>query len=489
MNVQNMYINGEWVPAAGGKTRLQRNPATGAEICLTAEGGAEDVARASAAAAESFKAWGKTSAAERAELMNKAADIIDERIEEIARAESLCSGQLLAGSRGDAQSVSSILRYYAGIIGMMRGHSYNQEQGITTVCLREPIGVVGLITPWNAPIVILINALAPAIAAGNTVVIKPSSITPLGTAEVVKCFADAGFPAGVINLVLGSGETIGDAMGNDPRIGKISFTGGTETGKSLIRASASNVKLLALELGGKSPVIVFEDADTDAAIDNIMSMIYSMAGELCIAGSRVLVQSSIYDAFVGKLADRVSRIHVGDPMDEDTEMGPVVSEVQMKKVLGYIETGKAEGARLVTGGHAMTDGEYAKGFFIEPTVFADVTNDMRIAREEIFGPVLCVLRFDTEEEAFDIANDTIYGLAAGCYTKDLGRAWRFAKTVTAAVMWVNTYGPSASENAPICCLKQSGYAVEMGLECLESFTLIKNVSFMEEPIMFGDFRG
>ncbi len=489
MELQKMYIDGEWCEAASKKTRVQVNPATGEEICLTAEGGAEDLDRAADAAAEAFRSWKRTSTAERAALLIKAAELVDERAEQIAKAECVCSGQLLSGCTMDAGTVSAMFRFYAGLIDIPSGHSYNQASYITTISLREPIGVCGVITPWNAPIDILSKAIAPALAAGNTVVIKPSSITPLGTAEVVKCLADAGFPKGVVNLVLGGGSDVGEAMGKNTRIGKISFTGGTETGRSLIRASASNIKKLSLELGGKSPVLVFEDADQDAAIDNIMSMIYSMAGELCVAGSRVLVQDTIYDGFVEKLSDRVSRIHVGLPEDPETEMGPVVSKEQKAKVLHYIELGKAEGGRLTTGGYELTDGIFAAGNFIAPTVFADVTNDMRIAQEEIFGPVLCVEKFSTEEEAFAAANDTIYGLGAGCFTADSGRAWRFAKEVSAACMWVNTYGPSASIASPICCMKQSGYSTLMGVACLESYMNLKNVSFMESPVQFGTFRG
>ena len=489
MELQKMYIDGEWCEAAGKKTRVQVNPATGEEICLTAEGGAEDLDRAADAAAEAFKSWKHTSTEERAALLNKAAALVDERAEQIAKAECVCSGQLLSGCAMDAGTVSRMFRFYAGLIDIPSGHSYNQASYVTTISLREPIGLCGVITPWNAPIDILSKAIAPALAAGNTVVIKPSSITPLGTAEVVKCLADAGFPKGVVNLVLGGGSEVGEAMGKNDRIGKISFTGGTETGRSLIRASASNIKKLSLELGGKSPVLVFEDADQDAAIDNIMSMIYSMAGELCVAGSRVLVQDTIYDGFVEKLSDRVSRIHVGLPEDPETEMGPVVSKEQKAKVLRYIELGKAEGARLTTGGYELTDGIFAAGNYIAPTVFADVTNDMRIAQEEIFGPVLCVEKFSTEEEAFAAANDTIYGLGAGCYTADSGRAWRFTKEVSAACMWVNTYGPSASIASPICCMKQSGYSTLMGVACLESYMNLKNVSFMESPFPFGTFRG
>lgn len=489
MELFKMYINGEWCESSDGKTREQINPSNGESVGFTAEGTVEDVNRAVDAAAEAFASWRLTSTAERAELLRKAADIVDERAEIIAKAECACSGQLYRNCQMDAGTVSAMFRFYAGLVDLPAGMSYNQSPMVTTMTLREPIGVVGVITPWNAPIDILSKAIAPALAAGNTVVVKPSSITPLGTLEVIKCMEDAGFPKGVVNLVLGEGSALGEALGSNMKVGKISFTGGTETGRSLIHASASNIKKLSMELGGKSAVILFDDADVDAAVDNIMYIMYSMAGELCVSCSRALVQDTIYDQVVEKLASRVAKIRVGQSDDPEAEMGPMISKAQVERVMRYIEIGKQEGARLVTGGYRLTEGDFAKGNFVAPTVFADVTNDMRIAQEEIFGPVLVVEKFSTEEEAFAIANDSVYGLGAGCYTKDLGRSMRFAKEVKAACMWVNTYGPSASMACPICCTKQSGYSTLMGVACLESYMDMKQVNFMGEPFEFGWFQG
>lgn len=489
MELYKMFIDGQWCEASNGATREQINPSNGESLGFTAEGTVDDVNRAVDAAAEAFKIWRLTTPAQRAELLRKAADLVDERAEEIARLESGCTGQLLGGCRGDAGTVSAMFRFYAGLAELPSGLSYNQSSKITTVTLREPLGVVGVITPWNAPIDIASKAIAPALIAGNTVVLKPSSITPLGTYAVIRCMEDAGFPKGVINLVLGDGARLGNALGENDKVSKISFTGGTETGRSLIRASASNIKKLSMELGGKSPIIVFDDADLDAAIDNAMTMIYTMAGELCVAGSRLIVQDTVYDTFVKRLTDRVSKIRVGQTDDPATEMGPVISKAQVERALYYIELGKSEGARLTTGGYRLTEGDFAKGYFIAPTVFADVTNDMRIAQEEIFAPVLVVEKFSTEDEAFAIANDTIYGLGAGCYTKDLARSLHFAKEVKAACMWVNTYGPSASKACPLCCTKQSGYSTLMGVQCIESYMDSKEVSFCDNPFPFGAFNG
>jgi len=349
--------------------------------------------------------------------------------------------------------------------------------------------VVGVITPWNAPIDILSKAIAPALAAGNTVVVKPSSLTPLGTEEVIRCLADAGVPEGVVNMVLGSGATLGQRMGEHMKIGRIAFTGGTETGKNLIRASASNVKRLSMELGGKSPLLLFEDGDADVAIDNLMAMIYPYAGEICVAPSRFLVQDTIYDEVVEKITDQVSKIRVGQPTDPETEMGPLVSKSQMERVLNYIEIGKQEGARLTTGGYQLTGEAYERGNYVAPTVFADVTGSMRIAQEEIFGPVVVIEKFSTEEEAFEMANDSIYGLGAAIFTKDVNRSLRFGKEVKAACMWVNTYGPGAGFGPSVCCVKQSGYSTLMGIKCMESYMDSKSFVVMNEGIRFGAFRG
>ncbi len=488
MDICKMYINGEWCESSAGKVRKVTNPSDGNIAGIAAEGSVQDLDRAVEAAEAALESWKKTSTAERAALMLKAADLVDQRIEEIAKAESRANGELLRVCEMDAGTVSAMLRFYAGIIDLPAGSSYNGDPMVTTVTLKEPIGVCGIIVPWNAPIDIASKAIAPALAAGNTVVLKPSSQTPFATALVVECLHEAGFPPGTVNLVLGSGETIGQAMAEHPKINKLNLTGGTETGRDIIRASASNIKKLSLELGGKSAICIFDDADLEAAVENAMYILYSSAGQLCVAGSRLLVQDTVYDRVLEILAEKAPKINVGAADDPEAEMGPVITERQRDRILEYIEIGKQEGARLLTGGKALTGGIFDKGFYIEPTVFADVKNDMRIAQEEIFGPVLVVERFNSEEEAFRMANDSIYGLGAGIYTNDTARGWRFAKEVKAACMWINTYGPSAGFGAPISCVKQSGYSTLMGLACLESYMDTKMVNFMSvDAFQFGWF--
>ena len=483
-----MYINGEWVAAASGKTREICNPATGELVAVVAEGGVEETRLACQAAWEAEKTWKNTTTATRAALLKKAADLLEARKEEIGLQECRHTGRLLATSIGDVVSVATIFRYYAGIIGTASGDSFTASPISSTFNIREPIGVCGLIIPWNSPISIASKCIAPALAAGNTVVIKPSAVTPLGAVEMVKAMEEAGFPKGVVNLVLGEGSVIGTELGENPLVGKVSLTGGTETGKALIRASASNVKKLSLELGGKSPCLIFEDGDMDAAIDNIMNAGFSTAGQLCVAATRSLVQDTIYDAFCEEFVARTKRIRVGLTEDPQTQMGPVISQAQLDRILRYIDIGKQEGATLACGGYRITDAPLDKGYFVAPTIFTDVTNDMTIAQEEIFGPVLVVEKFSTEEEAFQIANDTIYGLGAGIFTADNGRCMRFARAVKAACLFINSYGISGGADTPVCCTKQSGYSTLMGTACLESYMDCKSVTFCHKPMKISRFK-
>ncbi len=492
MNIGKMFINGEWVLSDTGTTREIINPANGEVVGSVAEGGLSETKRAIQAAYDAFhedSPWKNMNQMQRSVLLNKTAALFEARADEIANLESRYTGKLLKVTRGDVAAVSMIFRYYAGIIGTPSGNTFNMMNEVTTLTIREPIGVCGLIVPWNSPISIASKCIAPALAAGNTIVVKPASITPLGTIILFECMEQAGFPKGVINLVLGEGSVIGQEIGESPLVGKVTLTGGTETGKNLIRASAGNVKKLSLELGGKSPILVFDDADLEYAVDNVMYSLYNNAGQVCIAGSRVLVQAGVYDRFSQILVDRVKKIRIGMGADPEAEMGPVISETQMNKILSYIDIGIKEGAKLACGGKRMVNGEFGKGFFIEPTVFLDCTNDMRIAQEEIFGPVLVVEKFSAEKEAFKLANDTIYGLGAAIYTNDAGRTWRFSKSVKAACLWINTYFASAALDAPVSCCKQSGYSTLMGTACLESYMDIKQVSIRNTPAKFGWFKG
>lgn len=489
MDVVKMYINGEWVAAESGKTRDIFNPATGDYVATVAEGGVAETRRACEAAAAAAEGWKDTPNTTRAALLQKAADILVSRKDEIALQECRHTGRLLRTSVVDVLSVAAIFRYYAGIIGTPSGQSYNDSAAVTTINMYEPIGVCGMIIPWNSPISIASKCIAPALAAGNAIVVKPSSATPLGAVEMFKAMEEAGFPKGVVNLVLGEGSVIGTELGENALVGKVSLTGGTETGKSLIRASANNVKKLSLELGGKSACMVFDDGDIDAAIDNIMYAAFATAGQLCVAATRILVQEGIYDEFCSKLVERTKRVRIGLTEDPTTEMGPVISKAQLERVLKYIEIGKEEGATLACGGYRITEAPFDKGNYVAPTVFTDVKNDMRIAQEEIFGPVLAVEKFSTEEEAFAIANDSIYGLGAAVFTNDVGRSLRFTKKVKAACLWVNTYMGSTGLDAAVCCTKQSGYSVLMGTKCIESYMDIKQVSIFHTTRKYGWFKG
>ncbi|MEG1492491.1 MAG: aldehyde dehydrogenase family protein [Oscillospiraceae bacterium] len=489
MSSGKMFIDGQWLMSKSGKTRELYNPSNGQLLGSVSEGNAEDAGMAVDAASNAFTAWRRTSPAQRAALLNEAARLVDMRAEEIAQTECANSGRLLRVCISDVATVSKAFRFFAGIIDIPSGQTFNGAANVTTINIREPIGVCGLIIPWNAPINIASKCIAPALAAGNTIVLKPSSMTPLATIMIVECLEQAGFPKGVVNLVLGSGEVIGTELGQNEKLGKVTLTGGTETGRSLIRASASNIKKLSLELGGKSAIMVFDDADIDLAIDNIMFIIFSSAGQLCVAGTRILVQDGIYTEFCRRLVERVNKIRVGPSNLPDTEMGPVISQAQLKRICNYIEIGKREGATLAAGGNVLTGGIYERGNYVAPTIFTDCGSDMRISREEIFGPVLAVAKFTDEQEAFDIANDSIYGLGAGIYTKDSARSWRFAKEVKAACMWVNTYGTSAGWGSPISCLKQSGYSTLLGVEGLEAYMDIKQISFSNSPAKFDWFKG
>ena len=385
MDIYKMYINGEWVEADSGKTRDLHNPATGEYVATVAEGGVAETRRAVDAAYEAREAWKNTPPMARAAILSKAADIIESRRDEIALPECRSTGRLLKACKGDAPYAAMIFRHFGGLACTPHGSSYNDNPQFVTMQIREPIGVCAMIIPWNAPISIACKCVAAALVTGNTVVCKPSSITPLGIYELFRALDEAGIPKGVANLVLGAGEVIGTELGENVKVGKVSLTGGTDTGRALIRNSASNIKKLNLELGGKSACIIFDDGDWDTAIDNVMTADFSMAGQLCVAPTRLLVQDTIYDQFCEELVSRVKKIRVGLTEDPATEMGPVVSQVQLDRVLRYIEIGKAEGATLACGGHRIQEAPLDKGFFVEPTVFTDVDNKMRIAQEEIFG--------------------------------------------------------------------------------------------------------
>jgi len=472
-----MYINGEWVDTASGARRDIVNPATGEVIAKAVEGTQEDVDKAVAAAKVAFYegGWWGTPAVERARLLFALADKLDEKATEIAKLETLDNGKPLREAEYDMADAAGCFRYYAGLATKPTGQTYEVPDGQQAMVVREPIGVCGQIVPWNFPLLMTAWKLAPALAAGNTVVFKPSEVTPVTAVKLFELIEEVGFPKGVVNLVLGAGPEVGQAIAEHDQIDKVAFTGGTETGRKIMQASLGNLKKVTLELGGKSPNIVFADADFETAVDYALYGIFCNQGQVCSAGSRLLLEESIYDAFIDALKERTKEIQVGPGLDSESQMGPVVSEIQMNKVLDYIEIGKKEGATLLVGGNRIVDNGLENGYFIEPTIFVDTKPGMRIVQEEIFGPVLVVQKFKTEEEALQLANDTKYGLAGAVFTNDIAKAFRVIKKVRAGITWINSYHPTYNE-APWGGYKQSGTGRELGTFGFEAYTEVKQIN-------------
>lgn len=474
----NMLIGGVWMPSLSGKTREIICPADGKFIARVAEGGEEDVRFAVKEARRAFESgvWSRASVSERMGFLHRTADAIDAQAQELAELETLNSGKPLRDSFGDIGDAANCFRYYAGLINKPTGQVFEvPDPNMHTMVVREPIGVCGQIVPWNYPLLMAAWKLAPCLAAGNSCVFKPAEITPLTAVKLFEIFEKAGLPEGVANLVLGAGATVGHEIAANHGIDKVAFTGGTKTGRSIMQAATGNIKNISLELGGKSPCIVFDDYDVDAAVEWAMFAIFANQGEVCSAGSRLILQDTVYEEFLVRLAERTKKIKVGRGDMPGCEMGPLVSEVQMNKVLSYIEKGKQEGARLLCGGYRMTEGDYAKGFFVAPTVFADCTPEMSVVKDEIFGPVLAVQKFHTEEEALALANDTDYGLAGGVITSNITRALRVVKALRAGITWVNCYNPTFNE-APWGGYKQSGLGRELGTFGLEEYTEVKQIN-------------
>lgn len=478
MELGKMFIGGEWVESSSKETRKIINPYDASVICEVAEGTVEDAKKAIAAAKKAFyeDGWGDTPAYEKAELLNKFADEMEANVEELARLETLNTGKALIESEYDVYDSASILRYYAGVVTKPTGQTYDlNDPAVHGMTVREPIGVCSLIVAWNFPISLAIWKIAPALAAGNAIILKPSEITPLSAIKMTEMMEKVGFPKGVVNLVLGAGATVGNELAESVDVDKVAFTGGIATGRKIMQAASSNVKGVTLELGGKSPNIIFADADFDTAVDyGLFGMFYNQ-GEVCSAGSRILVEDTIYDKYVEKLIEGAKGIKIGNGLDEGVKMGPVISEQHMNKILDYIEIGKKEGATVALGGYRMTGPEYEKGYFIAPTIFTDTTPDMRIVQEEIFGPVVVIQKFHGEEEAIKLANDTTYGLAAGVFTSDGSKALRVVKKIRAGITWVNTYGPVYPE-APWGGYKQSGIGRELGSYGLDDFSEVKQIN-------------
>ncbi|MFO0908342.1 MAG: aldehyde dehydrogenase family protein [Isosphaeraceae bacterium] len=467
-------IDGQWRDSVSGKTFETINPATEEVIAKVAEGDAADIDLAVKAARKAFDSgpWRKTDARDRGRMLNKLADLMEANIDELAALETLDNGKPISESRnGDLPLVIDCLRYYAGWADKIHGQTIPVRGRFFTYTRREPVGVAGQIIPWNFPMLMVAWKWGPALAAGCTIVMKPAEQTPLSCLRMGELALEAGFPAGVINIVPGFGETAGDALVRHPGADKVAFTGSTEIGKLIMRNAADTLKRVTLELGGKSPNIVFADADLDAAVDGAMLGLYLNQGQCCCAGSRLFVQDKVYDAMVERLASKTEARKLGDPFDPTTEQGPQVDKTQFDRIMSYIESGKSQGARCVSGGERFGD----RGFFIKPTIFADVKDEMKIAVEEIFGPVMQVLKFKEVDEVVQRANSTDYGLAAAVWTRDIGKAHAIAERVRAGTVWVNCYDVFDAA-APFGGFKTSGLGRELGEKALDNYTEHKTVT-------------
>lgn len=469
-----LYIGGKWVPASDGRTFVTTNPATGEKLAECAEATKEDVDAAVQAAWAAFPAWRDLGTSARAEILEKVADIIDENAALLAEVETLDNGKPIRETTAiDVPLSSDHFRYFAGAIRVEEGSANVLDGGMLSLILREPIGVVGQIVPWNFPFLMTAWKLAPALAAGNCIVLKPSSTTSLSALVLAKLIGDL-LPAGVLNIVTGGGSRAGQYMLDHPGFRKLAFTGSTEVGLNVAKAAADKLIPATLELGGKSANIYFEDCKWDMAIDGLQLGILFNQGQVCCAGSRVFVQEGIYDKFVAAAVDAFNKVTVGNPLDPNTQMGAQVDQGQLRKILSYVELAKEEGATIACGGEAYTDGDCAKGSFMKPTLIVNATNDMRVAQEEIFGPVAVVIKFKTEEEVIAMANDSVYGLGGAVWTRDINRAIRVARGVETGRMWVNTYNQIPS-GAPFGGYKQSGIGRETHKVILEHYTQKKNI--------------
>jgi aldehyde dehydrogenase (NAD+) len=472
-----LLIGGEWRDAANRKTFETGNPATGEVLTTVADASAGDVDAAVQAARKAFDdmsgSWRKMSASERGRVLWKISELVEKHIDELAELETLDNGKPIFESRYvDMPMVADVFRYYAGWATKIHGETVHINESAFTYTLREPVGVVGAIVAWNFPLLLASWKLGPALACGNTVVLKPAEQTPLTALRFGELCLEAGLPAGVLNIVTGGPET-GKALVQHPQVDKVAFTGSTMVGKEIMRSAAGTLKRVTLELGGKSPNIVFADSDLDNAVKGAINGIFYGKGEVCCAGSRLFVEKKVEDEFLTKLVERTKKLRPGDPLDPKTRLGAIVSEQQMKTVLGYIEAGKSEGAQVMIGGNRVEIGN-GKGYFVEPTIFGGVRNDMKIAQEEIFGPVLATLPFDDAEQVAELANRNAYGLAAAIWTRDIKKAHALSRRLKAGTVWINTYGLMDAA-LPFGGFKQSGFGRELGMHAIEHYTELKSV--------------
>ncbi len=471
-----LLIDGQWVDAQSGRTFETIDPTTGNVLAHVAEADAADVDRAVRAARAAFeRGWGESKPGERTRLLNRIADLLEAHADELAQLETLDNGKPIFESRNiDVPGAIEVFRYYAGWPTKIYGETNPSDAEFFSYTLREPVGVCGQIIPWNFPLLMAAWKIAPALACANTVVLKPAEQTPLTALRLAELLLAAGVPNGVVNVLPGFGETAGAAIASHPGVDKVAFTGSTEVGRHILKASAGNLKRVSLELGGKSPNIVFADADQDAATAGALMGIFFNQGQVCCAGSRLFVQERLYDEFTDKVGAFAQQVKLGPPLDPETRMGPLVSSEQYDRVKGYLKVGKEEGATVKAGGEAATEGSMAQGYFVKPTVFTGVRNSMRIAQEEIFGPVVAAIPFEDEHDAVLQGNDTMYGLAAGVWTRDVSKAHKVARALKAGTVWVNCYN-QMNPSSPFGGYKQSGFGRELGKHSLDLYTQIKQV--------------
>lgn len=473
-----LFINGRPEDAVTGRTIDVRNPATGELLTTVPDGEAADVDRAVAAARASFerKSWRGMDPSKKEKILWDLSAILLKNKEELSALESMENGKTLREAAGaDVEPAIDAFRYYAGWVRKIYGETIPVDGPYLNYTLREPVGVVGAIVPWNYPLQIAVWKVAPALACGCSVVLKPSELTPLTALKLAEYCMEAGIPEGVVNVVTGYGHTAGEALGRHMDVDKISFTGSIRTARALLKASAeSNLKRISLELGGKSPNIVFPDCNMEAAVKSAFWGIFANKGEICSAASRLLLHQDIHDRFLDEMVSRARKIKLGDPLDKSTTMGSQISAAQMDRILGYVRTGVEEGAKLLCGGERDVDGAKSKGFFVKPTIFSEVKPQMKIAQEEIFGPVLAALRFKDPEEAIEIANSTIYGLVSAVWTRDIQLAHRMAADIKAGSVWINTYN-GFDTASPFGGYKQSGFGRDLGAYALDQYTNVKSV--------------